>query len=282
MSKGLYLLSIGLVKKVFIADTLAILANSGFNNPNNLTMMDSILTSFGYIFQLYFDFSGYCDIAMGIAFMFNIKLPLNFNSPYKSTNIKEFWNNWHITLGRFLTNYIYYPLGGSKLGKTRTLLNLFIVFFISGIWHGAGWPFILWGCLHGFAIIIHRLWTYTNKKLPKILGWFITFNIVNILWVFFRANNITSAFKIIKSMFNISTLYQGFSNEYLSLINPNLELKFCLIIAIIIALFAPKSNKIVNSMKFNLKTNLIIIFYLTLSIFIILSNKVSTFLYFNF
>lgn len=282
MSKGLYLLSIGLVKKVFIADTLAILANSGFNNPNNLTMMDSILTSFGYTFQLYFDFSGYCDIAMGIAFMFNIKLPLNFNSPYKSTNIKEFWNNWHITLGRFLTNYIYYPLGGSKLGKTRTLLNLFIVFFISGIWHGAGWPFILWGCLHGFAIIIHRLWTYTNKKLPKILGWFITFNIVNILWVFFRANNITTAFKIIKSMFNISTLYQGFSNEYLSLINPNLELKFCLIIAIIIALFAPKSNKIVNSMKFNLKTNLIIIFYLTLSIFIILSNKVSTFLYFNF
>ncbi len=282
MSKGLYLLSIGLVKKVFIADTLSILANSGFNNPYNLTMMDSILTSFGYTFQLYFDFSGYCDIAMGIALMFNINLPLNFNSPYKSTNIKEFWNNWHITLGRFLTNYLYYPLGGSKLGKTRTLVNLFIVFLISGIWHGAGWTFIIWGCLHGLAMIIHRLWSYTEKKLPKVLGWFITFNIVNIFWIFFRANDVDSAIKIIISMFNISTLPQKFSNNYLSLINPTLELKFVLIIAIIIALFSPKAIKIVNSMKFNFKTNLIIIFYLTLSILLILSSKVSTFLYFNF
>ncbi len=282
MSRGLYLFAIGLMKKVFIADTLAIIANVGFSNPSSLTMMDSILTSLGYTFQLYFDFSGYCDIAMGICLMFNIKLPLNFNSPYKSTNIKEFWNKWHITLGRFLTNYLYFPLGGSRLGKAKTLINLFIVFLVSGIWHGAGWTFIIWGTLHGISMIIHRLWSYTGKKLPKILGWFITFNIVNILWVFFRANSVKQALVIIASMFNITTLSQGFSSSFILAINPSFELKLCLILAVLIAFLAPKAKTIVDNMKFNIKTNIVITTYLIISIFIILSSKVSTFLYFNF
>lgn len=282
MSRGLYLFAIGLMKKVFIADTLAIIANAGFSNPSSLIMLDSILTSFGYTFQLYFDFSGYCDIAMGIGLMFNIKIPLNFNSPYKSTNIKEFWNKWHITLGRFLTNYLYFPLGGSRLGKVRTLINLFIVFLVSGIWHGAGWTFIIWGALHGISMVIHRLWSYTGKKLPKVLGWFITFNVVNILWVFFRASSVKQASLIIFKMFNISTLSQGFSSSFISVINSSFKLKLCIILAVLITFLASKAKTIVDNMKFNITTNIVIISYLIISIFIILSSKVSTFLYFNF
>lgn len=138
MNRGLYLFSIGLAKKVLIADSIAPFADAGFDKMTSLTFIEGWLTSISYTMQLYFDFSGYCDMAMGIALMFNIILPLNFNSPYKSSNIQEFWKRWHMTLGRFLTNYLYIPLGGNRKGELKTLRNLLIVFLASGIWHGAG------------------------------------------------------------------------------------------------------------------------------------------------
>ncbi|MGL4867793.1 MAG: MBOAT family O-acyltransferase, partial [Cetobacterium sp.] len=157
MNRGLYLFSVGLAKKVLIADSISPFADAGFDKMANLTFIEGWLTSISYTMQLYFDFSGYCDMAMGIALMFNIILPLNFNSPYKSTSIQEFWKRWHMTLGRFLTNYLYIPLGGNRKGELKTLRNLLIVFLASGIWHGAGWNFIIWGALHGLAILIHRV-----------------------------------------------------------------------------------------------------------------------------
>ena len=180
MNRGLYIFSIGLAKKVIIADKISFFSNSGFDIIETLNFGQAWLTSLSYTLQLYFDFSGYCDMAIGIGLMFNILLPINFNSPYKSTNIQEFWQKWHMTLGRFLANYLYIPLGGNRKGEKRTLLNLLIVFLVSGIWHGAGWNFIIWGMLHGICILIHRVWKNSKRKMNKFIGWFITMNLVNI------------------------------------------------------------------------------------------------------
>ena len=145
LAKGMYIFSLGLFKKVIIADTFGNAVLYGFESVAELSSMEALLVSMSYTFQIFFDFSGYCDMALGIGNMFNIELPQNFNSPYKATSITEFWNRWHMSLTRFLKTYIYIPLGGNRKGKLRTYINIMIVYFISGIWHGANWTFILWG-----------------------------------------------------------------------------------------------------------------------------------------
>ncbi|WP_334094883.1 MBOAT family O-acyltransferase [Helicobacter typhlonius] len=156
-----------------MADSFAKWANAGFSvveSGGGLNIFESWATSLSYTFQLYFDFSGYCDMAIGLGLLFGIMLPINFNSPYKSLNISAFWRRWHMTLGRFLKEYVYIPLGGNKntkyhsskhydfINKLLTLRNLFIVAFLSGIWHGAGWGFVIWGVLHGSAMCVHRIY----------------------------------------------------------------------------------------------------------------------------
>ena len=316
LAKGIFIFSIGLFKKVFIADSFAKWANAGFSvveKGGYLNIAESWATSLSYTFQLYFDFSGYCDMAIGLGLMFGIVLPLNFNSPYKSLNIAEFWRRWHITLGRFLKECLYIPLGGNRgngnsslarpsrvandsresnnsslrdlqreswqsagfvseakqpskyspslaegvrgwvniTTKILTLRNLFIVVFLSGIWHGAGWGFVIWGILHGVAMVIHRIYSWfidslnanisslradeigvaihknkiidchanahndstytmrflnlTQSKIYKILAWFITFNFINIAWIFFRAENLSGAVNLLKGMFGIES-----------------------------------------------------------------------------
>ena len=200
---GIFLFSIGLFKKVIIADSFASVATQGFDVAESLTLLSGWVTSLSYTFQLYFDFSGYTDMAIGIALLFNIKLPINFNSPYKALNIQDFWRRWHITLSRFLKDYIYIPLGGNRKSSIRTYTNLFITFVLGGIWHGAGWTFIFWGVLHGGALVTHRLWQQFNIKIPKILAWFITFNFINISWVFFRAKEWDDALKVLDAMFGL-------------------------------------------------------------------------------
>ncbi len=203
-SRGLFLFSIGLFKKVIFADNFAILANIGYNNSANLPLVEAWVTSLSYSLQIYFDFSGYTDMAIGAALMFNIRLPCNFNSPYKSLDIREFWRRWHITLSRFLRDYVYIPLGGNRISESRTLTNLMLTFLIGGIWHGAGWTFILWGALHGTAIVLYRLWKKFNLTLPRLFSWIITINFINITWIFFRAKNIDEALRIIKGMFGFN------------------------------------------------------------------------------
>jgi alginate O-acetyltransferase complex protein AlgI len=204
--KGMFLLSIGFAKKILIADYLAVKAKLGFDTLQSLTFLQGWVTSISYTLQLYFDFSGYCDMAIGIALMFNIVLPFNFLSPYKASSIKEFWNTWHITLSKFLTRNVYIPLGGNRKGYLRTYLNSLIVFFLSGIWHGAGWTFILWGMLQGIAIVINRIWSDLGFKMNKLLGWFITINFVNAAWVFFRALNFNDALKVLKAMIKFNNV----------------------------------------------------------------------------
>lgn len=292
MNRGLYIFSIGLAKKVIIADTIANFANAGFDMMDKLNFVEAWLTSISYTLQLYFDFSGYCDMAMGIALMFNIILPANFNSPYKSTNIQEFWKKWHMTLGRFMTNYLYIPLGGNRKGELKTLRNLFIVFLASGIWHGAGWNFIIWGGLHGICILIHRVWKNSGRKLNKLVGWFITMNLVNIFWVFFRATTVSDAMKVIKGMFDIDSLLKILSNPrqilemtkvYRELAKGDLgnELNLLFIAFSMFIVFFLK-NSLDRGKKFNFKfiNSVELVLYFWGGVF--LMTRVSEFLYFNF
>jgi alginate O-acetyltransferase complex protein AlgI len=274
IAAGIFLFSIGLFKKVVIADTFAVWANNGFDKAEVLNFIEAWTTSLSYTFQLYFDFSGYTDMAIGIALLFNIRFPLNFNSPYKATNIQEFWRRWHITLSRFLRDYIYIPLGGNRKGETRTYSNLFFTFLIGGLWHGAGWTFIFWGFLHGSALVIHRAWQKLNFKLNTILAWFITFNFINISWIFFRAKDWDSALKVLGAMFYIDLIET--TNYYISLM--------WLLIALVIVLMAPNSMNIIKRYKkYFVYISLFLILFSLLQLNNFYITKInSQFLYFNF
>ena len=201
IAKGLFIFALGLFKKVVIADTFAVWATNGFDNAQTLNLIEAWTTSLSYTFQLYFDFSGYTDMAIGAALLFNIRLPQNFDSPYKAKDIQDFWRRWHITLSHFLRDYIYIPLGGSRVAEWKIYRNLLVTFLLGGLWHGAGWTFVFWGFLHGMALIIHRIWKKFGLSMPRLLAWFVTFNFINIAWVFFRAKDFSDALKVLKGMF---------------------------------------------------------------------------------
>ena len=203
LSQGLYLFALGLGKKVLLADTLAKFVNAGFENLYAINTMTALVTALSYTLQLYFDFSGYCDMAVGIARMMNIELPYNFNSPYKAKSISEFWDRWHRTLTRFFTRYVYIPLGGSRKGNIRTYANTIIVFLLSGLWHGAEWNFVFWGLLHGIFMTIEKIGKDVGLGFKKLTGiprkmidcvkWLYTFAAVNFMWIFFRAKDMEQA-----------------------------------------------------------------------------------------
>jgi D-alanyl-lipoteichoic acid acyltransferase DltB (MBOAT superfamily) len=206
LSHGAYQFSIGLAKKVIVADAFAIWANNGFAGAGALNCVEAWTASLAYTIQLYFDFSGYTDMALGLARMFNIRLPRNFNSPYKALNIQDFWKRWHMTLSRFLKDYVYIPLGGNRKGRFRTYLNVMLTFVIGGFWHGAGWTFVVWGFLHGVANVLHRAWEGTNAKLLRPLAWLATFSFVNVCWVLFRAKTMTDAVGVLRGMVGLNGL----------------------------------------------------------------------------
>lgn len=198
---GIKTFSFGLFKKIVLADTFAIAVNWGYSNFETATSMDWILIMLFYTFEIYFDFSGYTDMAVGVSSMLNIQLPINFDSPYKAVSIRDFWKRWHISLTGFFTRYIYVPLGGSRKGRFRTYCNTMLVFFISGIWHGANWTFILWGILHGTFSVFDRVFEKQQQKISKIVRWFLTFLAVNILWLLFRSDSIMQWIIILKQIF---------------------------------------------------------------------------------
>jgi alginate O-acetyltransferase complex protein AlgI len=189
---GMVLFILGLAKKVLISDALGLGADYGYSNIQTLTAIDAIVVALSYSLQLYFDFSGYCDMAEGICRMCGMDLEINFSSPYKARNIAEFWDRWHITLTRFFTKYVYIPLGGSRQGTVRTYLNILIVFLLSGIWHGAGFTFIIWGLMHGLMMVITRVVSPERFK-----SRFFTFIYVTAAWVFFRAGSAADALTLL-------------------------------------------------------------------------------------
>ncbi|MCG8525517.1 MAG: MBOAT family protein [Opitutales bacterium] len=203
LQQGLQIFIIGLAKKLVIADTLAVYADQGWSDVSQLSFWGAWATSLCYTFQLYFDFSGYSDMAIGCAKAFGINLPINFNSPYKARNIQDFWARWHMTLSRWLRDYLYIPLGGNRKGEARTYRNLFIVFLLGGIWHGAGWTFIVWGVLHGVGSMFFRVWQKMKMPMPSVVAWLITFIYAHIGWVFFRAPNVSEGWSMLKRLFAV-------------------------------------------------------------------------------
>jgi len=281
ISIGLFLLAIGLFKKIMIADTFSEFAKPMFDTITTLTCFEAWCASISYTFQIYFDFSGYCDMAMGIGYLFNIVLPQNFNSPYKANSIQDFWRRWHMTLSRFLRDYIYIPLGGNRNGSIITYRNLFLTFLIGGIWHGANWTFVVWGALHGLALCIHRLWKNLNIKMPHALAIFITFFFVNITWVYFRATSIEKANCIIKSMFGLNGFEPIIINKLrFSFENGSIKLSLLALIGTIILLFIP--NSVEFSKKFKPNSIFFTVTLVLMLVSILSINKVSEFLYFQF
>jgi D-alanyl-lipoteichoic acid acyltransferase DltB (MBOAT superfamily) len=200
VGRGLFLLAIGLAKKTFIADPLAPLVASGFDHATAIGAVDAWLSVLAYALQIYFDFSGYTDMALGAALLFNIRLPINFDSPYQALDLRDFWHRWHITLSRFLREYLYIPLGGNRRAEPRVLANLFVTFLLGGLWHGAAWTFVAWGALHGAGLCCVRLWKRLGRPLPRLVAWAITFLFVLIAWVFFRAASLPDALAMLRAM----------------------------------------------------------------------------------
>lgn len=201
---GFALFVLGLAKKVLLADTFGAGVDYGYENLALLGRGDAALVILFYALQLYFDFSGYCDMAVGIGGMLGIEIPVNFNSPYKAVNIVDFWKRWHITLNRFFTKYVYIPLGGNRKGQGRMYLNFLVVFFLSGLWHGAGFHFLVWGMLHGVLYVVTRFWQrhvpQNKHRVMTVLSQIATFLYVSVAWVYFRAESIAQANTLLKTV----------------------------------------------------------------------------------
>lgn len=300
---GLVLLSIGLFKKVIIADGLGGWVNDGFSQIENLNFVEAWITSLGFTAQIYFDFSAYTDIALGIALLFNIHLPINFNSPYKSTSIIDFWTRWHMSLSKFVFAYIYAPLVRFFANKSfaKNMIIIFFVFIVVGLWHGPSWTFIAFGGLHGFALIINYMW----RRLVKIriknwacsfVGWIITFIFINFSFIVFRANNIEDAIFLYSSMINFESILVpeiiisvGFfhhipfvesSINWLPVFGNDLMIPLGLVCAYFIIFSFSNSTQLLERVKPNLVWTMsgCILF----SVSIISFTKVSEFIYFRF
>lgn len=201
IAKGLMMFTLGLSKKILLADPLGHAADWGFLNYSSATSADLLVTMAAYTFQIYYDFSGYCDMAAGVSLMLNIVLPINFDSPYRALSFNDFWKRWHITLTGFLRKYIYFPLGGNRKGRACTYRNILIVFLLSGIWHGANYTYILWGLLHGLGCVLDRAIRQSYVKIVSVIRWIVTFLMINLLWLLFRSSSIMQWASMLRRMF---------------------------------------------------------------------------------
>lgn len=203
---GLWLVMVGVIKKALIADYIAQYNDLIFNQPELYTGVQTLMGVLGYTMQIYCDFSGYSDMAIGIALIMGFRLGINFDSPYQSRNLTEFWRRWHISLSSWLRDYLYIPLGGNRKGTFRTYLNNFLTMLIGGLWHGAAWKFVFWGAMHGVGLAVHKACKPVLKKIPDnwlvvFISWALTFVYVSLLWVFFRAADFSQSVLIIQNIF---------------------------------------------------------------------------------
>lgn len=275
ISLGLFIFAIGLAKKTLIGDPLTDYAQYAFDNAQKLTMIEAWYASTSYVLSYYFDLSGYADMAIGIAKMFNIDLPKNFNSPYKARNFADYWRRWHMTLSRFLGDYIYKSLGGNKNIVWIIYLNIMITFFISGFWHGAGWTFIVWGLLNGIFVVMAHMMKKANLQMNFYVAWFLMFIGLIITRTLFVAKDFNDAWYVTKTMFNPMNL----KFESLYHIDPIYQ-SFYIVVALILALGFKNSGEIAENFKPNLKYTLYTIVLLSASLFTFSSAK--EFLYFQF
>lgn len=308
-SRGICLFVLGLSKKVLLADTFALVVNYGFAQTFSLDSVSTVAVILSYTFELYFDFSGYSDMATGLGKMFNIELPVNFNAPYRSCSMKEFWQRWHITLSRFFITYVYIPLGGSRKGRARMLLNTFLVFLLSGLWHGAAWTYVAWGAMQGLLVVWDNLGIIgisgreekrpARFHIPEWLGWIFTFTLFNMSLFFFRSQSMDGAIQLFRNLFSgtfngkvyeiaaqldLSELYVV--RQVLDMAAPGLVnymyLAFLLLLLVLsfFLVFGPTAYE--RTMRGELTSGRCWMICILLVWCIISLSQVSTFLYFNF
>jgi D-alanyl-lipoteichoic acid acyltransferase DltB (MBOAT superfamily) len=298
LARGLFLFSLGLFKKTALADNLALVAAGGFDTAAPLNFMEAWITSLSYTFQLYFDFSGYTDMALGAALMLGVTLPANFLSPYKAVSLRDFWRRWHITLSTFLRDYLYIPLGGNRKGEARTYGNLLVTFLLCGLWHGAAWTFVFWGFLHGAGMVVQRLWERTGIRLSRGLAWLVTFNFVNVAWIFFRAREWEDALRVLGGMCGLNGLVLSknlaetpvirdlaalgvrFGQWHEHLPKAPTYLYLLCVAAIPFCLLARNSNELAERFAPTWKTAALFALFMAWGLLSL--NRVSVFLYFNF
>jgi alginate O-acetyltransferase complex protein AlgI len=238
LSRGLILFLIGLVKKVVLADKLAEIATPLFTliaDGKSLTLAEAWVAAGGYTLQLYFDFSGYSDMAIGLGLLFGFTIPTNFNAPYVALSIRDFWRRWHITLSRFLRDYLYIPLGGNRFGLPRQIYALMVTMILGGLWHGAGWPFVVWGAWHGFGLVGNHVWKMTGFKLPRTVAWLMTMLFIVAGWVVFRSETLPQAWTMLATM----TGWHGWS-----LVVNDVPNRWHVILFALPALLGPTSQKL--------------------------------------
>lgn len=285
-SHALFLISKGLIKKIVISDFIALsFIDRVFEAPTLYSGLENLLAIYGYGLQIYCDFSGYTDIAIGLALILGFRLPVNFNSPYKAVNVSDFWKRWHISLSRWLKDYLYIPLGGNRKGKLRTLINLMITMLLGGLWHGAAARFVLWGGLHGLGLVVHKIWTNItggrtkSSRIWNSISVFLTFNFVTFCWIFFRAPDLDSSarmFHQITGNFN--------PGSYISLL-PAYGTVFALIVAGYIIHFLPE--KIKESyrglfIRMPLAVQFLIILIVAVVLYQMRGSEIMPFIYFRF
>jgi alginate O-acetyltransferase complex protein AlgI len=276
-SLGLAFFSLGLFKKVAIADTLAPWANEVFSAAGPVDLGWSWRGALAYTMQLYFDFSGYSDMAIGLGLMFNVRLPDNFDAPYRAHSIADFWRRWHITLSRFLRDYLYIPLGGNRRGETRQRFNLFVTMLLGGLWHGAGWTFVAWGGYHGVLLALNRAWVSRRPPLPTIIARPLTFLAVVAGWVVFRADTTRRAGSLLASM-------AGFHGVAA---HPDLQTQL-VVLGLLVAFvnLAPTTKQWVEGRTLNARRAIIVATVLFIALLCmrtsLLTHRPSEFLYFQF
>jgi len=287
-TKGLFVFILGVFKKVVIADSLAVLVDNGYNHIDILSFGGAWITSLSYTLQIYFDFSGYSEMALGLAKMFNFDVPINFYSPYKSKSITEFWKRWHMTLGRSLAVIVYFPLGGNRKGLARTCVNLFAVFLVSGIWHGAAWTFVIWGVIYGLLRVIEKLFGNYIDKLPGFIRVCFTFLCVNLLWVLFRSTSMNQAMELLGKMFSPGKIsFEGIQNlAYDAIITYPATLTTLFIVGMVLLLlgilFFWKKNIIDYYTEFKPGYKSAVILACAFCIAIVHLSRETIFIYFNF
>ena len=281
-SEGVERFIIGLAKKMIIANNLAFVADGIFDMPmNNISSLALWVGVLAYTFQIYYDFSGYSDMAIGLGKMFGFEFLENFNYPYVSKSIREFWQRWHISLSTWFRDYLYISLGGNRKGNSRTYINLIIVFFITGLWHGASWNFIVWGLFHGFFLILERIGlSKILDKLPKAISHIYTLLVVTIAWVLFRANTLYDALQYIKNMFSFKTdMNSGILEYYITK-----EVVFAFILALIFSfpIYKLTENKLVLKSYYPILKMILLFVIFIISITYIAVDTYNPFIYFRF
>lgn len=276
IARGLALFLMGLFKKACIADGLAGWINELFGKIHGLTCYEAWLGAIGYTFQLYFDFSAYSEMAVGLALIFNFRFPTNFDSPYQASNIIDFWRRWHMSLGAWVKEYLYIPMGGGRNGAVLKMRNLLVSMLLIGFWHGAGWTFIVWGALHGLYLVINHLWRQAGLSLPKVISWPLTFLAVTVAWVFFRADSLTDACSM------ISVMLYGRAISWNAAMSSSLGVCSRLVLGtgIALALFPNPQRLLERYFSFNVRW-LALLFILSAGSFYAFSH-ISDFLYFQF